>query len=154
MTSDALPSRRSLLGATAAAGTAGALASCAPSGNEGQAGGGSAAPPAPVPSGGTPVRVGRVSDVPVGGSASGEASGQKVLIHRPDEETVLAYSAICTHKGCTVAPVQAEFACPCHGSRFSVANGTVLDGPAAEPLPRLAAAIDGEWITVAARPGS
>ena len=92
--------------------------------------------------------MGKLSDVPDGGRASGEADGQQVLIHRPDETTVLAYSAECTHQGCAVSALKSEFVCPCHNSKFSVTDGTVLGGPAPAPLPRFAAAIDGEWITV------
>ena len=140
-----LPSRRTILTVTAAAGSVGALTACSPvqdfTGAQG-------APPSPVASNGTPTRVGKLSDVPVGGSASGEANGQKILIYRPDETTVLAYSAICTHQGCVVNAADGEFVCPCHHSTFALDNGTVTGGPAPAPLPRYAAAIDGEWITV------
>jgi cytochrome b6-f complex iron-sulfur subunit len=154
MSLDFSPSRRSLLGVSAAACSACVLAACAPStggsgqsatGDSGQSG---AEGPAPVASGGTPVQVMKLADVAVGDSASGEANGNKVLVYRPDEKTVEAFSAICTHQGCTVAPAGAEFHCPCHGSVYSARDGRVLDGPAPKPLPRFAAAIDGDWITV------
>ncbi|MET1155895.1 Rieske 2Fe-2S domain-containing protein [Arthrobacter sp.] len=102
----------------------------------------------PVASGGTPVQVLKLAEVAVGDSASGEASGRKVLVYRPEEEMVEAFSAVCTHQGCTVAPAGDEFHCPCHGSVYSAQDGTVLDGPAPKPLQRFAAAIDGDWITV------
>jgi cytochrome b6-f complex iron-sulfur subunit len=140
-----LPSRRAILTVTTAAGSVGALTACSPfqdfTGAQG-------ASPAPVATDGTPTRVGKLSDVPVGGSASGEAGGQKILVHRPDETTVLAYSAVCTHQGCAVNATDSEFACPCHNSTFAFDDGTVTGGPAPAPLPRYAAAIDGDWITV------
>lgn len=40
-----------------------------------------------------------------------------------------ALSLECPHLGCTVAPVPAGFACPCHASRFD-RNGRVVAGPA------------------------
>ncbi|MCZ2405022.1 Rieske (2Fe-2S) protein [Paenarthrobacter sp. Z7-10] len=139
-----LLTRRALLGATGAAGTAAALSACAPSGGGSPAG----QTPGPIPTGGTPVRVGKVSDVAVGSTAAGSANGKDVLIYRPEEASVLAYSAVCPHAGCVVAPAGQEFHCPCHGSIFQPSDGGVQTGPARKPLSRLAAAIDGEWITV------
>ncbi|EMY32582.1 Rieske (2Fe-2S) domain-containing protein [Arthrobacter crystallopoietes BAB-32] len=104
--------------------------------------------PAAVSTEGAPVRVGKLSEVPVGGSASRDVDGKPILIHRPDEETVLAYSAECTHQGCKVAATESEIACPCHNSTFALQDGSVTGGPAPAPLPRFAAAIDGDWITV------
>ncbi len=48
-----------------------------------------------------------------------------------------AVSAVCTHLGCTVnqdSKGSGNFRCPCHGSVFAE-DGTVLEGPAPEPLP-------------------
>ena len=63
-----------------------------------------------------------------------------VLVHLKDGEFV-AYSAECTHQGCTVsyrAKGKGYLACPCHGSVFDpVTSGEVVSGPADEPLPRL-----------------
>jgi Rieske Fe-S protein len=41
----------------------------------------------------------------------------------------------CSHLGCSIAlnPSANTFDCPCHGSRFHL-DGTVLRGPAADPL--------------------
>ncbi len=47
-----------------------------------------------------------------------------------------AYSLTCTHLGCIVEEDGEGFACPCHGSRFAE-GGSVLEGPAKEPLHRL-----------------
>ncbi len=86
--------------------------------------------------------------MPVLGTATATAADVEVMLFRPDETTILAYSDICTHAGCKVSPHGADFKCPCHGTVFEGADGTVVSGPAKEALPRLAAAIDGEWITV------
>jgi len=57
-----------------------------------------------------------------------------VLVHLDGGEFV-AYSAVCTHAGCTVAYKNAQLACPCHGSIFDPANGAeVVSGPAQTPL--------------------
>jgi rieske iron-sulfur protein len=59
---------------------------------------------------------------------------------------VIAYSAICTHLGCTVRfseePMDAapfpHIHCPCHSALFDPhRGGTVMGGPAPRPLPQL-----------------
>jgi glycine/D-amino acid oxidase-like deaminating enzyme/nitrite reductase/ring-hydroxylating ferredoxin subunit len=56
---------------------------------------------------------------------------------RDEQGALHIVSARCTHLGCTVAWNDAErsWDCPCHGSRFAL-DGTVLHGPAVEPLER------------------
>ncbi|MDF3016420.1 MAG: Rieske (2Fe-2S) iron-sulfur domain [Thermomicrobiales bacterium] len=54
---------------------------------------------------------------------------------------LVAYSAICTHLGCTVLPRLSEqgyIVCPCHASVFDpAADARVVSGPANRPLPAL-----------------
>ncbi|WP_051388774.1 Rieske (2Fe-2S) protein [Arthrobacter sp. 35W] len=146
MTIEPTLTRRTVLGvSTAACGLA--LAGCSAT-SQGAEPAGSTPAPIPTSSSSTPVQVGRLADVPVGGSAAGKANGKGVLIFRPDETTVLAYSDVCTHAGCTVAAAGTKFTCPCHGSTFKAEDGTVVVGPARQALERYAAAIDGEFITV------
>ncbi|MEA2525192.1 MAG: ubiquinol-cytochrome c reductase iron-sulfur subunit [Thermomicrobiales bacterium] len=56
-------------------------------------------------------------------------------------EGLVAYSAICTHLGCSVIAQpnpEGHIVCPCHASMFDPANGArVLRGPASRPLPSL-----------------
>lgn len=50
--------------------------------------------------------------------------------------TSKAFSAICTHTGCTVSIISnGTIDCPCHGSQYSIKNGSVVGGPAPSPLP-------------------
>ena len=58
---------------------------------------------------------------------------------------VFAYSAICTHQGCTVAYDSGAhaIACPCHGAQYDASSGAVLAGPAPIPLPKINVAISG-----------
>jgi Rieske Fe-S protein len=52
---------------------------------------------------------------------------------------VHAFSAICTHEGCTVSSVaNGTINCPCHGSKFDATSGKVVAGPAPRPLPKIA----------------
>lgn len=88
-----------------------------------------------------------VADIPVGGGQV--FPDQKVVVTQPAAGEVLAFSAICTHQGCTVAAVQdGTINCPCHGSRFNL-DGTVANGPAARPLESRAVTVDNGEITLA-----
>jgi Rieske Fe-S protein len=57
-----------------------------------------------------------------------------VLVHLKSGEFV-AYSAVCKHRGCTVAYQDSKLACPGHGSVYDPAKGAeVVAGPAPQPL--------------------
>jgi thiosulfate dehydrogenase [quinone] large subunit len=60
------------------------------------------------------------------------------LVH-PSANQYRAFSAVCTHAGCTVRldSSAAQFVCPCHGSSFSTTSGAVLSGPAPSALPSI-----------------
>lgn len=79
----------------------------------------------------------------VGGSVSVAHQEEQILLHRPDEEQVLAFSAVCPHQGCTVGIEDDRFECPCHGSRFTL-TGEWQSGPANQPLQQYEAGSDGE----------
>lgn len=68
-----------------------------------------------------------------------------VLLFRKDEQTVLAYSNICTHQGCAVgvkSPSKDDFYCACHASHFEPEGGTATAGPAQAALTRYACSIE------------
>jgi glycine/D-amino acid oxidase-like deaminating enzyme/nitrite reductase/ring-hydroxylating ferredoxin subunit len=62
--------------------------------------------------------------------------GEKLAVFRDDAGGVHAFSPVCPHLGCHVDFNTAEktWDCPCHGSRFGSADGTVINGPAKAPL--------------------
>lgn len=66
---------------------------------------------------------------------------------------VVAYSAVCTHKGCTINSWKADegrWRCFCHMSEFdAAANGQVVAGPAPEPLPMVPISVDPDGFIVA-----
>ncbi|UOE45311.1 Rieske (2Fe-2S) protein [Agromyces larvae] len=165
MTDSAELTRRGLLtiGGLGAAGSALALAGCAPgsdtapattSGDDGAGAdtgdggaGGEASAGAETKSG---TEVAALADVPVGDSISVTVDGADALLAQPSAGVVACFSAICTHQQCKVAPAGAELHCPCHGSRFDAATGEVLNGPAFEPLTPIPVHVEGDRIVTGA----
>ena len=75
----------------------------------------------------------RTADIPVGGGKI--LTDKKIVITQPKAGSFGAFTAVCTHQGCTVGSVAGgTINCPCHGSKFSIANGSVVNGPATSPL--------------------
>ncbi len=125
-----------LAGSVTAVGSVGVLAACATT---------------PAPGAGTPspgAGLVALSKVPVGGAvAATTSSGAKIVVAQPQAGTVVAFSAVCTHAGCTVSADGTQLLCPCHGSVFEAATGAVVRGPAVVPLPAVAVAVkDGEVV--------
>lgn len=127
-------SRRHVLGGSAALGVAGPLlAAC------GSDGGAETAEPAAR---GTVLA--QVSEVPVGSGVV--LSDHGVVLTQPQQGTFKAYSSTCTHQGCQMASVSETINCSCHGSRFSIADGSVQNGPATSGLPERGVTVDGDQI--------
>ena len=67
--------------------------------------------------------------------------------------SIVAYSALCQHMGCTVAydAAKEELVCPCHQTRYDPAmSGMIVLGQAELPLPRVTLEVDSEgniWAT-------
>jgi Rieske Fe-S protein len=86
-------------------------------------------------SGGPSEAIVDVSAVPVGGAvAAKDGSGKPIIVSQPQDGDIVAFTAICTHKGCTVAPSGAQLKCPCHGSVYDAFTGKNVSGPAPAPL--------------------
>jgi Rieske Fe-S protein len=83
------------------------------------------------------------ADVPVDG---GVIIDEQVVVTQPEKGTFKGFSAICTHQGCVVdSAVDGIISCPCHGSQYSVEDGSVITGPAPAPLPPVAVSVkDGQ----------
>lgn len=87
-------------------------------------------------------------DVPEGGGVI--LDDEKVVITQPAAGEFKAFSSICTHQGCPVDNVSdGTINCTCHGSQFSVEDGSVVQGPASAPLPEQKIAVNGGDITLA-----
>jgi Rieske Fe-S protein len=164
------PGRRALL-AGACAACAAALAGCArydannggiaggapaqgAASTRGSAPGGASAPGGPASSAAGPATsnapavLASTADIPVGGGKI--LTGQKIVITQPQAGSFDAFTAVCTHQGCLVATVSGgTINCPCHGSKFSIANGSVVNGPAASPLAPVSIKVQGSSIVQA-----
>lgn len=74
---------------------------------------------------------------------------QAVVVTQPVAGRFHAFSAICTHQGCTISEVTDDtINCPCHGSRFSSTDGSVVRGPARRPLPTVDVIVEGTDLTL------
>lgn len=89
----------------------------------------------------------KTTEIPVGGGKIFDA--QKVVVTQPAAGQFKAFSAICTHMGCTVGSVSGGLIkCPCHGSQYSIQDGSVKGGPAPKALPAKQVTVTGDEITV------
>jgi Rieske Fe-S protein len=142
--------RRTVLGCAAVYGVAGPILVACSSGSDGS--GADTGTPAEESSGaggqagGSGGAGGEVlvaaADVPVGGGVV--LSDLKVVVVQPEEGDFRGYTAVCTHQGCTVGEVSGgTINCPCHGSAFAIADGSVADGPATNPLAEVQVKVKG-----------
>ena len=96
--------------------------------------------------------IAKVSDISIGKAIHiKDAQGAPGYIFRT-KAGIFAYSAICTHQGCTVNfnSDNSHFQCPCHGAEFDPANGAkVLAGPAPSPLTKIKISVQGNNIFLA-----
>jgi Rieske Fe-S protein len=91
--------------------------------------------------------IAKLSDITVGEAISAAGTGgAKIIVARPTTTTVAAFSAVCTHQGCTVAPAGNQLNCPCHGSVFDTTTGEVLQGPASRALDKVTVTLSGNNI--------
>jgi Rieske Fe-S protein len=147
--------RRGLLAGAGLVGIAGVVAACGGSGDSSTtapAGGSSSAPGGGATAGGGTggggAALAKTSDIPVGGGKI--FADQKVVVTQPQKGTFKAFSAVCTHRGCTVDSLAGgTINCPCHGSKYKIADASVVAGPAPSPLPPKKITVEGDEIKLA-----
>jgi Rieske Fe-S protein len=92
--------------------------------------------------------LGRTSEIPEGGGVV--FPDHKVVVTQPKAGEFKAFSSVCTHQGCQVQDVaDGVITCPCHRSRFAIADGSVRGGPAPQPLPAAKITVEGGSIKLA-----
>lgn len=135
--------RRKALGSAAAGLSLPILAACG--GDDGGSGSGSTTPsgsdassadPSPTDKGST--SRGGSAEALVPAADVPEGSGvilDDLVVTQPSKGEFKAFSATCTHMQCKVSEIDSSIHCACHGSQFSITDGSVESGPATEPLP-------------------
>ena len=95
---------------------------------------------------GTPVKT---ADVPVGGGVINASA--LFVVTQPSAGEFKAFSAVCTHMGCTVTKiVDGKIDCPCHQSQFDITTGTPTSSSQAKsPLPGKTATVSGDSVYIA-----
>ena len=91
----------------------------------------------------------KLASLKVGGNHNFVASNGAPAILFRTKTGVFAYSAICTHQGCTVkySSSSKTLKCPCHGAEFDpYKSAKVVTGPAQTPLGKVKVAVSGAWV--------
>jgi thiosulfate dehydrogenase [quinone] large subunit len=94
----------------------------------------------------------KLTSLKVGATRNFVASNGAPAILFRTKTGVFAYSAICTHQGCTVAYSASSktMKCPCHGAEFDPnKSAQVVNGPAVNPLGKVKVAVSGAWVVEA-----
>ena len=137
---DALPiSRRTVL-------MQAGLAAAALAGLSGCTNYGASETPSSAPSSAAGLMSAKTADIPVG---SGKIfPDAQIVITQPSAGQFKAFTSICTHAQCPVNDVTDTINCNCHGSKFSITDGSVVNPPATNPLAAKDVAVDGDTLTV------
>ena len=87
------------------------------------------------------------SKVPVGGAVI--LDDADYVITQPSKGEFKAFSKICTHNRCPVTEIRgSDIVCTCHGSRFSIADGSVTNPPARKSLAEAEVTVAGGQVVV------
>jgi Rieske Fe-S protein len=155
-TEAATTTRRAMIAGAGAVGASALLAACGTNDGDGSlAGGGSTAG---APTGAPTTGAGNASQ-PAGGGGGGTKlsaasaipveggkvfADQQIVVTQPAKGEYKGFTAVCTHAGCTVANVKnGTINCGCHGSQFSIEDGSVKRGPAQQPLDEVKVKVSG-----------
>ena len=152
--------RRAVLAAAAGLGAAG-IGAAAACGRDAAPTTAPSAPPATGPAAGPSVGAGLesvsarraprpvapASDIPVGGGRV--FPDLRVVVTQPTPGEFRGFGIVCTHDGCELnAVANGTINCPCHGSRYAITDGSVVNGPARTGLRTYSVAVDGDEVVL------
>lgn len=110
-------------------------------------GGSSTATDTGSPPSGAGATLASAADIEVGGGTI--LGDQQVVVTQPTAGQFKCFSAVCTHQGCIVSSVaDGAILCRCHGSTFSIEDGSVLSPPASAPLAEKQITVSGGKISL------
>jgi Rieske Fe-S protein len=152
---DATPRRTVLRGALIAGIATPLLAACGSSGSDnssspptGKGGSGGAGAGSGGSGGATAAKdLTTTTAIPEGSGKIFNADG--VVVTQPKPGEFKAFTNICTHMGCPVHDVTNTINCTCHGSQYSITDGSVVTGPATQPLAPKQLKVSGKDISLA-----
>jgi Rieske Fe-S protein len=95
----------------------------------------------------SPTKQVKAADIPVGGGVI--YPDAVVVVTQPVAGTFKAFSAMCMHLGCVVNQVDhGKIICPCHGSEYNIADGSVYQGPSTTGLNPRTVTVSGDTLTI------
>ena len=103
----------------------------------------------PSTSGGAPAgdALASTSDIEVGGGTI--FRDEEVVVTQPVSGEFKCFTAICSHQGCLVSSVSdGTINCDCHGSKYDIETGDVVEGPATFALGEEPITVTGDQISL------
>jgi cytochrome b6-f complex iron-sulfur subunit len=97
----------------------------------------------------TSLTVAEVKDIPIGTGQNFQFGSIPAILTHTREGEFHAFSAVCSHLGCTVQfnPDAERITCACHGGQYDPTTGKNLAGPPPKPLTSLKAEVkDGKVV--------
>lgn len=93
-------------------------------------------------------KIASLRDLPIASATTFDYPGDHdpCLLLRPDDQTLVAFSQLCTHLSCAVVPKMEEgvLHCPCHEGYFDLRTGRNIQGPPPRPLPKIHLEVQGD----------